>query len=60
MVATRWIRVRGRALFERNRWVKRWADTTIPRVEKLIRHHGGKVVFFGRFIALLRFTAASE
>jgi membrane protein DedA with SNARE-associated domain len=38
--------------------VKRWADTTIPRVEKLIRHHGGKVVFFGRFIALLRFTAA--
>jgi membrane protein DedA with SNARE-associated domain len=48
----------GRALFERNRWVKRWADTAIPRVERLIRHHGGKVVFFGRFIALLRFTAA--
>jgi membrane protein DedA with SNARE-associated domain len=48
----------GRALFERNRWLKRWADATIPRVERLIRRHGGKVVFFGRFIALLRFTAA--
>jgi membrane protein DedA with SNARE-associated domain len=48
----------GRALFERNRWLKRWADTAIPRVERLIRRHGGKVVFFGRFIALLRFTAA--
>jgi len=48
----------GRALFERNRWLKRWADTAIPRAERLIRRHGGKVVFFGRFIALLRFTAA--
>jgi membrane protein DedA with SNARE-associated domain len=48
----------GRALFERNRWLKRWADSTIPRAERLIRRHGGKVVFFGRFVALLRFTAA--
>ncbi len=48
----------GRALFDRNRWLKRWADTVIPRAEGLIRRHGGKVVFFGRFIALLRFTAA--
>jgi membrane protein DedA with SNARE-associated domain len=48
----------GRALFERNRWLKRWADTAIPRAEGLIRRHGGKVVFFGRFVALLRFTAA--
>jgi membrane protein DedA with SNARE-associated domain len=48
----------GRALFERNRFLKRWADTAIPRAERLIRRHGGKVVFFGRFVALLRFTAA--
>jgi len=48
----------GRALFERNRWLKRWADTAIPRSERLISRHGGKVVFFGRFVALLRFTAA--
>jgi membrane protein DedA with SNARE-associated domain len=48
----------GRALFERNRWLKRWAGTAIPPAERLIRNHGGKVVFFGRFIALLRFTAA--
>jgi membrane protein DedA with SNARE-associated domain len=48
----------GRALFERNRWLKRWADRVIPPAERLMRRHGGKVVFFGRFIALLRFTAA--
>jgi membrane protein DedA with SNARE-associated domain len=48
----------GRALFERNRHLKRWADRVIPRAEVLMQRHGGKVVFFGRFIALLRFTAA--
>jgi len=51
-------RAGGRALFERNRWLKRWADTVIPRAERLIRRHGAKVVFIGRFIAILRFTAA--
>ena len=48
----------GRALFERNRHLKRWADRVIPPAERLMQRHGGKVVFFGRFIALLRFTAA--
>src|SRR5262249_51348533 len=48
----------GRTLFRRWRWLARWADTTIPRVERIIARHGGKTVFFGRFIAILRFTAA--
>jgi membrane protein DedA with SNARE-associated domain len=48
----------GHALFERVPLLKRWADNVIPRAERLIERHGGKVVFFGRFVALLRFTAA--
>jgi membrane protein DedA with SNARE-associated domain len=51
-------RLGGRALFRRNRWLNRWADSILPRVEGIMRRHGGKTVFFGRFIAILRFTAA--
>jgi membrane protein DedA with SNARE-associated domain len=51
-------RLGGRALFQRNRWLKRWSDTLLPRAEGIMRRHGGKTVFFGRFIAILRFTAA--
>jgi membrane protein DedA with SNARE-associated domain len=50
-------RLGGRALLRR-RWLKRWADTVLPRAEAIMRRHGGKTVFFGRFIAILRFTAA--
>ena len=55
-----WIigRLGGRALFQRWRWLQRWSDTVLPRVEGIMRRHGGKTVFFGRFIAILRFTAA--
>jgi membrane protein DedA with SNARE-associated domain len=48
----------GRALFRRNRWLKRWSDSVLPRAERTMRRHGAKTVFFGRFIAILRFTAA--
>jgi membrane protein DedA with SNARE-associated domain len=48
----------GRRLFERNRFLKRWVDSVLPRAERIMRKHGGKTVFFGRFIAILRFTAA--
>jgi membrane protein DedA with SNARE-associated domain len=48
----------GRRLFERNRWLKSYGDRVIPRTEAIMRRHGGKTVFFGRFIAILRFTAA--
>jgi membrane protein DedA with SNARE-associated domain len=51
-------RLGGRRLFERAPWVKRWADSVIPRAERVMQRHGGKTVFFGRFIAILRFTAA--
>jgi membrane protein DedA with SNARE-associated domain len=51
-------RLGGRALLKRNRWLKRWAVTVLPRAEGIMRRHGGKTVFFGRFVAVLRFTAA--
>ena len=51
-------RLGGRALFQRNRWLKRWSDRLLPRAERIMQRHGGKTVFFGRFIAILRFTAA--
>jgi membrane protein DedA with SNARE-associated domain len=51
-------RLGGRALLKRNRWLKRWADTVLPRAEGIMRRHGGKTVFVGRFVAVLRFTAA--
>jgi membrane protein DedA with SNARE-associated domain len=55
-----WIigRLGGRALFRRNRWLNRYADTFIPRAERIMQRHGAATVFFGRFIAILRFTAA--
>jgi membrane protein DedA with SNARE-associated domain len=30
----------------------------LPRAERLFAKHGGKTVFFGRFVAVLRITAA--
>jgi membrane protein DedA with SNARE-associated domain len=30
----------------------------LPRAERIMVRHGGKTVFFGRFVAVLRFTAA--
>jgi membrane protein DedA with SNARE-associated domain len=51
-------RLGGRALFRRNKWLHRWSESVIPRTENLMKRHGAKTVFFGRFIAILRFTAA--
>jgi membrane protein DedA with SNARE-associated domain len=48
----------GRALFQRWAWLRRYSDTVLPRAERLMQRHGGKTVFFGRFISILRFTAA--
>jgi membrane protein DedA with SNARE-associated domain len=48
----------GRALFRRWKWLSRYADRTLPPAERLMARHGGKVVFFGRFVTLLRYTAA--
>ena len=51
-------RVGGRRLFERWGWLKRWADRVLPGAERLMERHGGKTVFFGRFVTVLRYTAA--
>jgi len=48
----------GRELFARWGWLKRYSDRVLPRAEELMAKHGGKVVFFGRFITVLRYTAA--
>lgn len=51
-------RLGGRALFERWGWLRRYSANVLPPVERIMERHGGKTVFFGRFIAILRFTAA--
>jgi membrane protein DedA with SNARE-associated domain len=52
-------RVGGRALFRRWGWLRRYSDRVLPRAERLMARHGGKTVFFGRFVAVLRVTAAT-
>ena len=54
-----WIgRIGGRALLERWGPIKRYADKAIPPGERFFQKHGGKTVFIGRFVAVLRVTAA--
>ena len=48
----------GRALIDRWGFAKRYADKALPPSERFFTKHGAKAVFFGRFIALLRVTAA--
>jgi membrane protein DedA with SNARE-associated domain len=50
-----WIgRIYGRKLFVRFRRL----EAVLPRAERFFRRHGGKAVFFARFIAGLRVTGA--
>jgi membrane protein DedA with SNARE-associated domain len=51
-------RLGGRALFRRWRWLNRYSDRVLPRAESLMTRHGGKTVFFGRFVSILRYTVA--
>jgi membrane protein DedA with SNARE-associated domain len=51
-------RVGGRRLFERWDFLRRRTVHILPATEELMAKHGGKVVFFGRFITILRYTAA--
>jgi membrane protein DedA with SNARE-associated domain len=51
-------RLGGRALFRRNRFLQRWADSVIPRAERIMQRRGAAAVFFGRFVAVLRYTVA--
>jgi membrane protein DedA with SNARE-associated domain len=51
-------RLGGRRLFERWGPLRRYSERFLPRAESLMAKHGGKIVFFGRFVSVLRFTAA--
>ena len=48
----------GRNLLERWGPVRRFAERYLPPTERLMERHGDKVVFFGRFVTVLRYTAA--
>ncbi len=48
----------GRRLFESWGPLHRRAERFLPPTERLMAKHGWKIVFFGRFIAFLRYTAA--
>ena len=51
-------RLGGRALFERWHSLNQYSDRVLPRAEALMTRHGGKTVFFGRFVSILRYTVA--
>jgi membrane protein DedA with SNARE-associated domain len=51
-------RLGGRELFERWAFLRRYSERFLPAAERLMARHGGKTVFFGRFITVLRYTAA--
>ena len=51
-------RLGGRALFRRWKWLNAYADRVLPRAERIMERHGGKTVFFGRFVSVLRYTVA--
>ena len=48
----------GRTLIARWGVTERYAAKALPPSERFFERHGAKAVFFGRFIALLRVTAA--
>jgi membrane protein DedA with SNARE-associated domain len=48
----------GRALFERWRPLRRYSERVLPPAERLMARRGGIVVFFGRFVSVLRYTVA--
>jgi membrane protein DedA with SNARE-associated domain len=48
----------GHALLARSAWFDRRTQLVIPRAEALIDRYGGRAVFFGRFVSVLRETIA--
>lgn len=54
-----WIgRTGGRAVLQRWGPIRRYAERALPPGERFFKKHGGKTVFIGRFVAVLRVTAA--
>jgi membrane protein DedA with SNARE-associated domain len=54
LVGRKW----GRQILGKWHRLDRLAQRVIPPSERFFEKHGGKTVFFARFIAILRFTAA--
>jgi membrane protein DedA with SNARE-associated domain len=48
----------GRRLLMRIPLVNRYAERALPPSERFFRRHGSKTVFIGRFVSVLRVTAA--
>jgi membrane protein DedA with SNARE-associated domain len=48
----------GRPLLQRYRLTRPYAEKYLPRGERFFAKHGGKAVFLGRFVAVLRVTSA--
>jgi membrane protein DedA with SNARE-associated domain len=48
----------GRRLLQRYRLTREYSEKYLPRGERFFEKHGGKTVFIGRFIAVLRVTVA--
>jgi membrane protein DedA with SNARE-associated domain len=48
----------GRRALDRWSWSRTYAERYLPRGERFFARHGGKTVFLGRFVAILRVTAA--
>lgn len=53
-VARRW----GRRLLKKSKRLDSLAERVLPPSERFFERHGDKTVFIGRFVAILRFTAA--
>jgi membrane protein DedA with SNARE-associated domain len=51
-------RLGGRELLRRWGWLRQYSERVLPRAERVMDRHGGKTVFFGRFVAVLRYTVA--
>jgi membrane protein DedA with SNARE-associated domain len=51
-------RLGGRKLLQQWEWLDRHASRVLPWSEGFFERHGAKTVFFGRFVAVLRVTAA--
>jgi len=48
----------GRALITRYAWIERRTRHGLPRTEAVVARYGGRAVFFGRFVSVLRETVA--
>jgi membrane protein DedA with SNARE-associated domain len=51
-------RIGGPKLIARWAWLDRNFRRVLPTAEGIFQRHGGKTVFFGRFVAVLRYTVA--